>query len=136
MAVGINQITNPTPAWANWIFRIVLYVCSLGNIVVTTFTKLPDDVKLEIVEWSSFLVIAVHMASKMFGVPLPENTEIPARDVAALKTSKPNILDDESLKVLIDSSLTVEELSRLEKDLPDSLSSYYQAKLSELQSKN
>lgn len=89
MSFGFNQINNPTPATPTWIFRVVLYVCLLGNIGISTFTNLPDETKLIIVQWSSFLTLAVHAASKMFGVPLPGDAEIKAKDVADLKTDKP-----------------------------------------------
>ncbi len=85
MAFGFNQINNPTPATATWIFRVVLYVCLLGNIAVGGFTRLPADTKLTIVELSSFLTLAIHAASKMFGVDLPGDAQISAKDVSSLK---------------------------------------------------
>lgn len=91
MAFGLNQVGNPTPATATWIFRIVLYACSLGTIATATFTNLPDHVKVQVAQWSSFLVVAVHLASKMFGVPLPEGADIPAKGVESLKTDNPDI---------------------------------------------
>lgn len=91
MAAGFNQINNPTPAWANWAFRIVLYVAALGNIYVTIFTQLPPDIKDLIVGISSFVTIATHMASKMFGVPIPDGASIPASEVDTLNTNTPDI---------------------------------------------
>lgn len=89
MSFGLNQINNPTPASATWIFRIVLYLAQLGNIAIISFTTLPADTKLTIVSISSFATLAVHSASKMFGVPLPEGAEIKATDVAELKVDNP-----------------------------------------------
>lgn len=91
MAFGLNQISKPTPATATWIFRIVLYVCLLGNIGITSFTDMKPETKLKIVELSSFFTLAVHGASKMFGIPLPDDAEIPAKDVATLKTDTPEV---------------------------------------------
>src|SRR6516164_748375 len=89
MAFGVNQKSKATPATATWIFRIVLYVCMLGNVGISSFTSMKPETKLKIVELSSFLTLAVHSASKMFGVPLPDNAEVQVKDVDALKTDKP-----------------------------------------------
>jgi len=89
MAFGLNQIKNPTPATATWIFRIVLYIAMLGNIAINTMTNMKPETKLAIVSWSSFATLAVHSASKMFGVPLPEGASVDKDDVADLKTDYP-----------------------------------------------
>jgi len=89
MAFGLNQLNNPTPATATWIFRIVLYVAMLGNIAINTMTNLSPELKLQIVSWSSFATLAIHSASKMFGVPLPSDAEVKASDVSELKTDNP-----------------------------------------------
>lgn len=86
-----TKIVSPTPAWANWVFRIVLYVAALGNIYVTIFTQLPQETKDMIVGVSSFVTIAVHLASRMFGVPLPEGSSVPAEEVDTLATDKPHV---------------------------------------------
>ena len=91
MAFGLKQIGNPTPATATLIFRIVLYFSGLGNIAIIAFTDLPDELKLKIVSWSTFATLAVHSASKMFGIPLPDNAEIPASQVTSVNTDTPTI---------------------------------------------
>ena len=91
MAWGLNQISNPTPAFATWLFRIVLYVANLGNLAIISFTNMPDHTKITIVAVSSFVTLAVHSASKMFGVPLPAGTEIQKEEVASLKVDKPDV---------------------------------------------
>lgn len=89
MAFGLNQIKKPTPASATWFFRIVLYVCLLGNIAITSFTDMKPATKLKIVELSSFFTLAVHSASKMFGIPLPDDAKVEVKDVASMKTDAP-----------------------------------------------
>lgn len=89
MAFGLNQINNPTPASATWVFRIVLYVASLGTIAIASFTNLPDHVKVHIASLSSFATLAVHLASKTFGIPLPDDAKVKAADVASLNTDTP-----------------------------------------------
>lgn len=89
MSFGLKQINNPTPATATWVFRIVLYLSQLGNIAIIAFTNLAPEIKLTIVSISSFATMAVHSASKMFGIPLPEGAEIKADEVADLKVDKP-----------------------------------------------
>ena len=91
MSFGFNQVNNPTPAIAVWVFRIVLYLSGLGNIAIIAFTDLSPEVKLTIVSWSSFATLAVHSASKMFGIPLPEGADISAKDVGSVNTDKPKI---------------------------------------------
>lgn len=91
MSFGLNQLNNPTPASATWVFRIVLYLSQLGNIAIIAFTNLPPDTKLTIVSISSFATMAVHSASKMFGIPLPNGAEIAAEDVSSVNTDNPKI---------------------------------------------
>ncbi len=91
MSFGFNQIKNPTPNTATWIFRIVLYVAMLGNIAINTMTNMKPETKLAIVSWSSFATLAVHSASKMFGVPLPDDSKVDTKDVATLNTDNPKI---------------------------------------------
>ncbi len=91
MAFGLNQINNPTPKSATMFFRIVLYVCALGNLAITIFTTIPDHTKVLIAGICSFATIAVHLASKMFGVPLPEDAEVKVKDVQSLKTDTPQV---------------------------------------------
>jgi hypothetical protein len=91
MSFGLKQISNPTPAMATWVFRVVLYLSGLGNIAIIAFTTLPADVKLNIVSWSSFATLAVHSASKMFGIPLPEGSEIASEDVSSVNTTHPKV---------------------------------------------
>jgi len=91
MAFGLNQIKNPTPATATWLFRIVLYLSGLGNIAIIAFTNISPELKLNIVSWSSFATLAIHSASKMFGIPLPEDSSVKSEDVASLKTDNPKV---------------------------------------------
>ncbi len=93
MSFGLNQISKPTPNSVTWLFRIVLYVCLLGNIAITSFTDMKPETKLKIVELSSFFTLAVHSASKMFGVPLPDDSKVEVRDVASLKTDTPTVTE-------------------------------------------
>ncbi len=91
MAFGFGQLNKPTPATATWLFRVVLYVCMLGNLGISSFTSMKPETKLKIMEASSFLTLAVHSASKMFGVPLPDEADVKAKDVASLKTDTPTV---------------------------------------------
>jgi hypothetical protein len=69
---GFNQIGNPTPKWANWIFRIVLYGAAIVNITVIAFTDIPQPLQLLLLKYSGSAVIFVHMISKMFGIDLSD----------------------------------------------------------------
>ena len=93
MAMGFNQINNPTPAWANWVFRIVLYVAALGNAYAAMDADLTPFLLKKIVLISSFATLAVHLASKMFGVPLPEGSTVASSDVESLNTNTPEVTE-------------------------------------------
>lgn len=65
---GIGQIGNHTPEWARWGFRIFFYCTSLVGIFLTIFTRIPDELKLDILQGTTFANLAAHGLSKMFGV--------------------------------------------------------------------
>ncbi len=71
---GFGHIGSPTPQFATNIFRIVLYLSSVGTIAVSMFTTMKPETKVLVAEICSFATLATHMASKMFGVQLPEDT--------------------------------------------------------------
>lgn len=70
---GLGQIKKPTPAFAKWIFRVVLYFSSIGTFVINT----DDEIQAKTAKrWTKYLAIstiAVHMGSKLFGVEIDEN---------------------------------------------------------------
>lgn len=69
---GFNQIKNPPPLWGKWVFRIFFYVTSITTIALNTFTNISAETKLLITEWVTFSNLAVHLASKMFGIEVPK----------------------------------------------------------------
>lgn len=69
---GISQISNPQPKWTKTLFRVVFYVASLGTLAVSTFTKMPDEIKLNVAEAASFISIAAHLFSKMWGIDISD----------------------------------------------------------------
>lgn len=91
MAFGWKQIGKPTPASATWVFRTVLYTAAAVNIICMVISEIPQSVKDIIGRYSIEAVTLVHMFSKLFGVPIPDDTQIPAKDVATLKTDTPKL---------------------------------------------
>lgn len=69
---GIKYITSPSPIWVKWVFRIFFYFTSMTTLALSTFTNIPAETKLLITEWVTFANLAVHSASKMFGIELPK----------------------------------------------------------------
>lgn len=65
---GFAAITKPTPELAKKIFRIVLYVAALGNIIVDIFPEIPLEVKGMIAMYSVKAVALVHAITKLFGL--------------------------------------------------------------------
>jgi len=72
---GFDQTGLPTPKWASTVFTIILYVATLGTLAVSIFTTMPDAQKVHICEICSFVTLAVHQASKMFGIQLPQDNK-------------------------------------------------------------
>jgi len=65
---GFKYIDSPSPMWVKWVFRVFFYVTSMTTIALSTFTNIPNETKLLITEWVTFANLAVHSASKMFGI--------------------------------------------------------------------
>lgn len=75
------SISNPTPKWATWIFRIALYLCSFAILALTTLNVgriglNADDVK-DLAALLSLITMAIHALTRMIGVEVkPEEYEI------------------------------------------------------------
>lgn len=65
---GLKAISKPTPALATKIFRVILYLAALGNIVVDVFPEIPLEVKGMIAMYSIKAVALVHAITKLFGL--------------------------------------------------------------------
>lgn len=65
---GLSQIKAETPAFANWTFRIVLYVCGAAAIIVGGYTQIPKEIKLEVLQYCSETTLIVHALTRMFGL--------------------------------------------------------------------
>jgi hypothetical protein len=65
---GLNELKNPTPIWAKWLFRIFFYVTSTTTIGLHMFSTIKPET---MVKWDgivSFANLALHGATKLFGV--------------------------------------------------------------------
>jgi len=69
---GFGQIGSPTPLFITNIFRVVLYLCGVATLAVGIFTTMPEHTKVLVAEICSFITLATHSASKMFGIQLPD----------------------------------------------------------------
>ena len=69
---GINAIGKPTPQWATNVFRIVLYTCAIGSIIVGTISEIPDPAKVMVLKYCSEFTLLTHAISKMFGIVIPD----------------------------------------------------------------
>lgn len=70
---GVGQIKNPTPKFANWIFRVVLYGAFLINFFLPYVDQdIPQALQLIILKWSGLGVIGVHIVSKLFGYDISD----------------------------------------------------------------
>lgn len=69
---GIDQISQPTPMWANWVFRVFFYLASFTTVIVTTDDEISPATAKRVAKYLAFATMAVHGASKLFGVKINE----------------------------------------------------------------
>ena len=69
---GFGQIANATPGFAKWVFRAVLYMAAIANIVLGVVTEIPEPVKFIVLKYSLYGVTLVHSLSRMFGIEVEE----------------------------------------------------------------
>jgi hypothetical protein len=69
---GLNSINTPTPKWATYLFRIVLYLSTLGSIAVSSLTVfdrlMSSEAKLDLIGVFGFVTLAVHLFTRAFGL--------------------------------------------------------------------
>lgn len=70
---GFNQIKQETPAFAKWVFRVVLYAAAIGTLVVNTIPEIPDHTADLIAKYSLYAITLTHSISKMFGIKVEDN---------------------------------------------------------------
>lgn len=72
---GVGQISNPSPVWATWVFRIVLYAASITTFIVTTAKGIPDSVAINIASYCSMATMVAHALSKMVGIDITKDAQ-------------------------------------------------------------
>lgn len=65
---GAASITKPTPAWANWMFRVFFYIGNFVTFLLSVDGTVDPEVALTIIKWNSIIVVAVHGFSRMWGI--------------------------------------------------------------------
>lgn len=69
---GIGSINTPTPKWATYLFRVVLYFSTLGTIGLSTLTFfdrfLTSQDKLDAIGIFGFVTLGVHLFTRAFGL--------------------------------------------------------------------
>lgn len=66
--IGIKQIGNLTPNWAQWMFRIWFYMAQFATIIIAMIAGVPDKTKVQILLYMAIANIAVHGFSKIWGI--------------------------------------------------------------------
>jgi cytochrome bd-type quinol oxidase subunit 2 len=69
---GIDQVSNPSPLWTKWIFRVFFYLASITTVIVTTDDEISAQTAKRVAKYLAFATMAVHGASKLFGVKVDE----------------------------------------------------------------
>lgn len=74
---GFGQLDNPSPRWAKWVFRIVLYLCSFATFVLTVMPakRVSPETALEIIGYLAIVIVGVHGFSKMVGINIDKDAE-------------------------------------------------------------
>lgn len=65
---GISQISNPTPLWVKYSFRIIFLFLSVAVFMVSDYPGLSEQVKLLMLKWFSGINMFTWGLSKLFGV--------------------------------------------------------------------
>lgn len=65
---GLDQVSQPTPEWAKWMFRIFFYASSFTSFIMTIDASIPAATVISVVKYLSIATMAVHGFSKLFGV--------------------------------------------------------------------
>lgn len=71
---GLSQISNPTPAWATYTFRIVFLLLSFGTFMITDYPGLQQHDKEILLKWCSGINMLTWGLSKLVGISGNENT--------------------------------------------------------------
>lgn len=66
--MGLNQIGNLTPNWAQWMFRVWFYIAQFTTLILAQIAGVSDKTKLQIIFWLAIANMAVHGFSKMWGI--------------------------------------------------------------------
>lgn len=69
---GLNQISSTTPPLATKIFRAILYIAAVGNLVIDIFPEIPFEIKAHIAMYSIKSVALVHGITKLFGLEVKD----------------------------------------------------------------
>jgi hypothetical protein len=72
---GIPSLLKDTPAFATWIFRVVLYLAMGTSFVVLTFTEIPPHMQIVIARVCAEVVMTVHGLTRMFGIEVKTPTD-------------------------------------------------------------
>lgn len=62
------SVTNPTPMWATWAFRIFFYIGNFITFLLSVDGTIDPELALKIIKWNSIAVVAVHGFSRMIGI--------------------------------------------------------------------
>lgn len=73
----IISVKNPTPPWANWVFRSVLIAATTLSTAIVNAPGISEGTQLNIVYWSSVITTAVWAISRAIGIKIePLDTEV------------------------------------------------------------
>lgn len=70
---GINQLSNSTPVWALWIFRIVFLLTKIIVAYIAATNLFSPELKYEVTLFLTLVVDPFAFGlSKMFGIPVED----------------------------------------------------------------
>jgi len=72
---NVQQLTNATPVWAKWMFRITLILTTTASFIVAGDPSIPSDLKVRIMLYLQGGSTAMYGFSKLFGVDLEKEVE-------------------------------------------------------------
>jgi hypothetical protein len=68
----VISVVKPTPMWATWVFRIVLWVSAFVIYTVCNDTRIPAESRVNVALYCTGITQLVHIITRAIGVKIEE----------------------------------------------------------------
>lgn len=70
----VISFNRPTPAWATWVFRLVLWGSGFAIFTICNDTRLPAEFRVTVALYCTGVTNLVHIVTKAIGVKVEDET--------------------------------------------------------------